>query len=112
MASLLTFSAVRKLLLLLKRENGYSTEEQPILIGSKEKPSRLKANSYPFMLNRSLSSHLKLSLSSCLEEFEPQDHLDGGKTSLNMYCMSRHKGALPDQTQVAGSHLSHCCHLL
>ena len=68
-----------------KRKDG--TEEQPILIGSTE-TSHLNANDCPFILNRPLSSDLKSSFSSCLLEFEPQDHQDGGeKTQLPQHVL-------------------------
>ena len=68
---------MRKLLNHLQPKRKDGTEEQPILIGSTE-PSHLNANDRPFILNRPLSSSLKPSF-SCLLEFEPRDHLDGGE---------------------------------
>lgn len=88
------FFAVRKLLNHLQPKRKDSTEEQPPLIGSIE-TSCLNANGRPFTSNKPLSSSFKSSFSSCLLEFEPQDHLHGGKTTLNMYCSVSPRGGAP-----------------
>lgn len=87
---------MRKLLNHLQQKRKDGTEEQPILIGSTE-PSHLNSNDRLFILNRPLSSSLKPSF-SCLLEFEPRDHLDGGgkkKPSLNIYCSVSPRGGAP-----------------
>lgn len=72
-----------------------STEDWPAFRGSTEKTSHCSASNCPFVLNRCLSSCLKSLFSFCLLEFEPPDHLDGGKTSLNLYCSVSPRGGAP-----------------
>lgn len=100
---------MRKLLHHLQPKKKDSPEEQPVLIGSTEKISYQNAHNHPFILNRTLRSHLKFSFSLGLQ---PQGHQDGGKPPSTCIALSRHKGALPDQTPVTLRHLPRCRHLL
>lgn len=84
-----------KLLNHLQPKRKDSTEDWPAFIGSTEKTSHCNASNCLFILNRCLSSCLKSVFSFCLLEFEPQDHQDVGKTSLNMYCLVSPRGGAP-----------------
>lgn len=72
-----------------------STEDWPAFIESIEKTSHCNSSSFSFVLNGCLSSFLKSLFSFCLLIFEPLDHLNGGKTSLNMYCLVSPRGGAP-----------------
>lgn len=84
-----------KLLNHLQPKRKDSTEDWPAFIGSTKKTSHCNASNCLFILNRCLSSCLKSVFSFCLLEFEPQDHQDVGKTSLNMYCLVSPRGGAP-----------------
>lgn len=102
------FFAMRKWLHHFQPKKKDSPEEQPVLIRSTEKTSHHDAHKRPFILNRPLSSHLNSHFLSTT----PRPRGWKEKPPSTCVALSRHEGALPDQAEVALSHLPRCRHLL